>query len=210
MITRVTTQMTMAAAQSRLQAGAAKVADLTDQATSLKAIRKPSDDPTGTATAMQVRKEQAQAAQHARNADDAVGWLATTDSALAGVSKVLGKVRDLTVQAASDGTMGTTDRQAFISELQGLKADLLSSANTKYGTRSVFAGSSPRRGRVRAGHDVGRLPVRQRLPDGRHRRRGPRRHRRQRRVRDRRRVGLRTPRRHRRRPAGRDEREPPD
>ncbi|PYY43325.1 MULTISPECIES: flagellar hook-associated protein FlgL [unclassified Curtobacterium] len=143
MITRVTTQMTMAAAQSRLQAGAAKVADLTDQATSLKAIRKPSDDPTGTATAMQVRKEQAQAAQHARNADDAVGWLATTDSALAGVSKVLGKVRDLTVQAASDGTMGTTDRQAFISELQGLKADLLSSANTKYGTRSVFAGSSP-------------------------------------------------------------------
>lgn len=149
MITRVTTQMTMAAAQSRLQAGAAKVADLTDQATSLKAIRKPSDDPTGTATAMQVRKEQAQAAQHARNADDAVGWLATTDSALAGVSKVLGKVRDLTVQAASDGTMGTTDRQAFISELQGLKADLLSSANTKYGTRSVFAGSSPPRPRTR-------------------------------------------------------------
>lgn len=64
MITRVTTQMTMAAAQARLQAGAAKVADLTDQATTLKAIRKPSDDPAGTATAMQVRKEQAQELQH--------------------------------------------------------------------------------------------------------------------------------------------------
>jgi len=142
-ISRVTTQMTMAAAQSRLQAGAAKVADLTDQATTLKAIRKPSDDPTGTATAMQVRKDQAQAGQHARNADDAAGWLATTDSALSDVYDVLGKVRDLTVQAASDGTMGPTDRQAFVTQLQGLKADLLASANTKYGTRSVFAGSSP-------------------------------------------------------------------
>lgn len=119
MITRVTTQMTMAAAQSRLQAGAAKVADLTDQATTLKAIRKPSDDPAGTATAMQVRKEQAQAAQHARNADDAVGWLATTDSALAGVSKVLGKVRDLTVQAANDVAMSPSARDAFVQEPPG-------------------------------------------------------------------------------------------
>lgn len=104
---------------------------------------KPSDDPAGTATAMQVRKEQAQAAQHARNADDAAGWLATTDSALADVGKVLGKVRDLTVQAANDGTMNDTARDAIVKELQGLKADLLSTANTKYGTRSVFAGSSP-------------------------------------------------------------------
>ena len=143
MITRVTTQMTMAAAQARLQVGAAKVADLTDQATTLKAIRKPSDDPAGTATAMQVRKEQAQAAQHARNADDAVGWLATTDTALADVGNVLGKVRDLTVQAASDSTGNATARDAFVTELQGLKADLLSTANTKYGTRTVFAGSSP-------------------------------------------------------------------
>ncbi|WP_439691445.1 flagellar hook-associated protein FlgL [Curtobacterium sp. SP.BCo] len=142
MITRVTTQMSMAAASARLQAGAAKVAQLTEQATTLKNIQRPSDDPVGTASSMQVRKEQAAAAQYTRNADDAVGWLATTDSTLSSVYSVLNNVRDLTVQAANSGTMSDTDRDAFITQFQSLKSLLETKANTTYGTRSVFAGSS--------------------------------------------------------------------
>lgn len=142
MITRVTTQMSMAAASARLQAGAARVAELTDQATTLRAIQKPSDDPVGTASSMQVRKEQAAAAQYSRNANDAAAWLATTDSALSGVYSVLNNVRDLTVRAANSGTMSDTDRDAFVTQFRSLKADLEARANTTYGTRSVFAGSS--------------------------------------------------------------------
>jgi len=141
-ITRVTTQMSLAAASARLQAGAVKVAQLTEQATSLKAIQRPSDDPVGTASSMQVRKDQAATAQYTRNADDAVAWLATTDSALSSVYSVLGNVRDLTVQAANSGTMSDTDRDAFITQFRSLKSDLEARANTTYGTRSVFAGSS--------------------------------------------------------------------
>ncbi|MFJ4219514.1 flagellin [Curtobacterium luteum] len=142
MITRVTTQMSMAAASARLQAGAAKVAQLTDQATTLKNISRPSDDPIGTGTSMQVRKEQAANAQYARNADDAVGWLATTDSTLTSVYSVLTNIRDLTVQAANSGTMSDTDRDAFVTEFRSLKSDLEARANATYGTRSVFAGAS--------------------------------------------------------------------
>ncbi|OIH98794.1 MULTISPECIES: flagellar hook-associated protein FlgL [unclassified Curtobacterium] len=142
MITRVTTQMSMAAAADRLQAGAARVAQLTEQATTLQAIQKPSDDPSGTASAMQVRKEQAATAQYTRNADDAVGWLAQTDSALSSVYSTLNRVRDLTVQAANSGTMSETDRDAFVTQFRSLRADLEARANTTYGTRSVFAGSS--------------------------------------------------------------------
>jgi flagellar hook-associated protein 3 FlgL len=141
-ITRVTTQMSMAAASARLQAGAAKVAQLTEQATSLTAIQRPSDDPVGTASSMQVRKEQAATAQYTRNADDAVGWLAQTDSALSSVYSTLNAVRDLTVQAANSGTMSDTDRDAFVTQFQALRSDLEARANTTYGTRSVFAGSS--------------------------------------------------------------------
>ncbi|WP_267425461.1 MULTISPECIES: flagellar hook-associated protein FlgL [unclassified Curtobacterium] len=142
MIARVTTQMSMVAATNRLQAGAAKLAQLTEQATTLKNIGKPSDDPVGTASAMQVRKEQAANAQFSRNADDAAGWLATTDSALGDVYSVLSKARDLTVQAANTGSMSDTDRDAVVTQLRVLSADLAASANTKYGSRSVFAGSS--------------------------------------------------------------------
>lgn len=163
MITRVTTQMSMAAASARLQAGAARVAELTDQATTLRAIQKPSDDPVGTASSMQVRKEQAAAAQYSRNANDAAAWLATTDSALSSVYSVLNNVRDLTVQAANSGTMSDTNRDAFVTQFRSLKADLEARANTTYGTRSVFAGSStaaaaydPATGWAKSGTDVSR------------------------------------------------------
>jgi flagellar hook-associated protein 3 FlgL len=142
MITRITTQMSMASAQSRLQAGAAKLAQLQEQATTLTNIGKPSDDPTGTGRSMQVRSAQAQNAQYARNADNAAGWLATTDSALSSVYSVVSKVRDLTVQGANDGSMGPTDRDAIVTQLQALKQDLLADANTTYAGRSVFAGNS--------------------------------------------------------------------
>ena len=163
MITRVTTQMSMAAASARLQAGSARVAELTDQATTLRAIQKPSDDPVGTASSMQVRKEQAAAAQYSRNANDAAAWLATTDSALSGVYSVLNNVRDLSVRAANSGTMSDTDRDAFVTQFRSLKADLEARANTTYGTRSVFAGSStaavaydPATGWAASGTDVSR------------------------------------------------------
>jgi len=162
-ITRVTTQMSMAAASARLQAGAAKLAQLTEQATTLQTIQRPSDDPVGTVSSMQVRKEQAAAAQYTRNANDAVGWLATTDSTLSSVYSVLNSVRDLTVQAANSATMSDTDRDAFITQFRSLKTDLESRANTTYGTRSVFAGSStsgtpydPATGWVPSGTDVTR------------------------------------------------------
>ncbi|WIE77023.1 flagellin [Curtobacterium sp. MCSS17_007] len=142
MITRVTTQMSIASATERLQANAARVAEATQRATTLQAIARPSDDPVGTGSSMQVRKEQAATAQYTRNANDAVGWLATTDSSLAGAYSVLGKVRDLTVQAANSGVMDDTARDAFITQFRALKADLEATANAKYGTRSVFAGSS--------------------------------------------------------------------
>nr|WP_284733405.1 flagellin [Curtobacterium sp. VKM Ac-2852] len=155
--------MSMAAASARLQAGAARVAELTDQATTLRAIQKPSDDPVGTASSMQVRKEQAAAAQYSRNANDAAAWLATTDSALSGVYSVLNNVRDLTVRAANSGTMSDTDRDAFVTQFRSLKADLEARANTTYGTRSVFAGSStaavaydPATGWAASGTDVSR------------------------------------------------------
>jgi flagellar hook-associated protein 3 FlgL len=168
MITRVTTQMSMAAATNRLQAGAAKLAQLTEQATTLKTIGRPSDDPVGTASAMQVRKEQAANAQYARNANDAAGWLANTDSALSDVNSVLSKVRDLTVQAANSGSMSDADRGAIATQLKGLAADLAASANATYGTRSVFAGASttPAAYDPATGWASSTAPVDRRIGDG--------------------------------------------
>ncbi|MBK4348697.1 flagellar hook-associated protein FlgL [Lacisediminihabitans changchengi] len=142
MLTRVTSQTRMLNAQHNLQSSAAQLARLQDQSTTLKKIAVPSDDPSGTADSMRVRAAQSANAQYGRNIDDATGWLDTVDSTLSATTDILRRVRDLTVQGASDGSLSATAKEAIAKELEGLKSDLMAKANTSYLGRTVFAGNS--------------------------------------------------------------------
>jgi flagellar hook-associated protein 3 FlgL len=154
MLTRVTNQMTALRSQEHLQAGATRLAQMQDRASSLKAISVPSDDPTGTAEALRVKALQSAAAQHSRNVDDGSGWLNTADSALTAADSVLAKVRQLTVQGANEGALSQDARNAIATEISGLRADLLADANASYAGRSVFAGTSDAAG-DRGARDAG-------------------------------------------------------
>ena len=74
------------------------VGKLQQQLTSGRLISAPSDSPTGTNKAMQIRADQTAAAQQTRNITDAKSWLDQTDSALREMSDTARRVRDLTVQ----------------------------------------------------------------------------------------------------------------
>jgi flagellar hook-associated protein 3 FlgL len=141
MITRVTGQTQMRAAQRNLQDNMAQLSKLQEQASTLKGINRSSDDPTAAASALAVRAEQAATGQYSRNANDGDNWLTTIDSAMSATSDILIRVRDLTVQGAN-GAMSATAKEAIAVELEGLKAELLTQANTTYVGRSVFAGNS--------------------------------------------------------------------
>ena len=142
MFTRVTAQTRMVNAQQNLQTSAMLLARVQDQASSLKKISVPSDDPTGTADSMRVRAAQSANTQYGRNIDDATGWLDTVDSTLSSTTDILRRVRDLTVQGASDGSLSPAAKEALATELDGLKTDLLNRANTQYQGRTIFAGNS--------------------------------------------------------------------
>lgn len=138
---RVTNQTLMMSAQRNLDTNKSNLARLQDQASDLKKITRPSDDPTGTASSLQVRGQQAAAAQYERNIDNGRGWLATADSALSTSTSILRRVKDLTIQGAN-GTMTPAAKESIAAELEGLKKDLLSQANASFMGRSVFAGNS--------------------------------------------------------------------
>ncbi|MHA6669662.1 flagellar hook-associated protein FlgL [Homoserinimonas sp. A447] len=142
MISRVTNQTVMRAAQQNLQHSMSELARLQDRATSLQKISKPSDDPIGTADSMRVRAEQKQNDQHSRNINDGKGWLSTVDSALTKSTALIHKIRDLTVRGANDGSMSPEAKEAIAIELEGLRDELLSTANTQYLGRTIFAGTS--------------------------------------------------------------------
>jgi flagellar hook-associated protein 3 FlgL len=142
MISRVTNHTLMRSAQANLQANMSQLARLQEQATSQKALTRPSDNPTAAADSLTVRADQRAAAQYRRNVDNGDGWLTTIDAALSTTTGILNDIRDLTVQGANDGAMSSQAKEAIAAELSGLRDELLKQANATYLGRSVFAGTS--------------------------------------------------------------------
>lgn len=141
MMTRVTMQTMAAAAQRNLQASSAKLAQLQQSATDLKTFSNVSDDPAAAADSMAVRAQQAAAAQYGRNISDGSAWLATADNALASATTLLQNAKDLTLQGAN-GAINQQGRDAIATQLDSIRTDLLTKANTQYQGRSIFAGNS--------------------------------------------------------------------
>lgn len=142
MIGRITsatmTQQTLRTLQSNLASRDA----LQNQATSQRAFRVPSEDPTAAAAALGVQAEQARTAQYRRNISDGLAWVTTVDTALGSSIDLLNRARDLTVQGANSGALSSLARESIAAELDSLSAELLSQANTTVLGRSVFAGTS--------------------------------------------------------------------
>ncbi len=141
MISRVTDQMILNNSQANLQTQLQQLSRLQDQASSQKAISKPSDDPTGIAMSLALKRQAAANAQYAGNAQDAGNWLTSVSGALNSSVTALQSVRSLVV-GTGDATLSATAKASVVSQLQGLKAQLLSQANTSYLGRPVFAGNS--------------------------------------------------------------------
>ncbi|HET6209928.1 MAG TPA: hypothetical protein VFD94_06080, partial [Jatrophihabitans sp.] len=95
---RVTESSTNRATLANIQLDASRLADLQEQMSSGRQITKPSDNPTGTVTALQLRSQLSQAKQFQANSNDALGWLTTVDSAYGSISSQLEQVRTLVVQ----------------------------------------------------------------------------------------------------------------
>lgn len=142
MISRVTQQTIQHSALAGLQANLGRVSDLQARMSSGKKITKPSDDPSGSARTMALRADKAAATQATRNADDGIAWLGTTDNAMQSSITALRRARDLTVQAASSGSVGASSREAIATEIDGIRDQLLDLANTTVQGRAVFAGTT--------------------------------------------------------------------
>ena len=141
MITRVTDQMILAHSQANLQTQLQQLSALQDQASSQKAISKPSDNPTGIAMSLALKRQHAANAQYAGNAQDASNWLTAVNGALTSSVTSLQSVRSLVV-GTGDAALSATAKASVVSQLTGLKAALLGQANTSYLGRPVFAGNS--------------------------------------------------------------------
>src|SRR6185503_7219077 len=139
---RVTEGSTSRGALVGLQASAGRLSELQQQLSSGRQITKPSDNPTGTVSALQLRSQLKQLTQYQASATDALGWLTTVDSAYASITSQLQQVRTLVLQGMNTGTGSAASNEAIAQQVDQARASLLSLANASYLGRPVFGGTT--------------------------------------------------------------------
>ena len=138
---RVPNQMLVNNSLIALQQSFSKLADLQNEAASLKRLSKPSDAPADVSSAMQLHSGLDRSTQYTRNLSDAQGWLGNADNALTSTVTQLQKVNDLVVQA-SNSSLDANARQGIATQIDSIRKSLIGVANTQYAGRPIFAGTA--------------------------------------------------------------------
>ncbi len=107
----------------------------------MKKLRRPSDSPVDTVSAMRLRSDLGRNDQISRNLDDAMGWLGVADNAMTTAIEQLNRVRDLTIQARN-ASNDAVAREAIATEIDQIRETVLGLANTQYNGRAIFAGTA--------------------------------------------------------------------
>jgi flagellar hook-associated protein 3 FlgL len=139
-IGRVTQRMLTQSANTAVQGGLGRLAQVQEQLTTGRILNRPSDNPTDTTAAMRIRSSLADQEQYARNAQDGIGWLSQADATLDSVTSSVRRARDLALQGNNTGSLGPVAREALAVEVEGIRAGLLEQANTTYLDRPIFGG----------------------------------------------------------------------
>lgn len=104
-------------------------------------INKPSDDPAGAATVVQIHDRSSQADAFLSSIGTINGQLQMADSTLSSVVTALTRAIALGVQGAT-GTLSDENRLALAQEVTGVRDQLLSLANVSYEGRYIFSGTA--------------------------------------------------------------------
>src|SRR4051794_15921340 len=137
---RVTQGLISSSSLRGLQAALGRVQDTQAQLSSGRRIGVPSDDPSGAASAMMLRSQQAADQQYLRNIDMVSARLSVTDSTMTSISDRLRSVRQLLLQA-QNGAISSESRAALSAQAGALKGEIVDLYNTTYLDRPVFGGT---------------------------------------------------------------------
>ena len=140
-ISRVTQSMLTDRSLTRLQGGLTRLAEIQEHLSTGRVLNRPSDNPADTASAMRLRSALGAQQQYARNAQDGQGWLDTIDATLGTAGDAVRRARELALQGAN-GAASVQSREALATEIDQIRAGLVSTANATYLERPVLGGTT--------------------------------------------------------------------
>jgi flagellar hook-associated protein 3 FlgL len=138
---KVSTNLYFDRASAQLGTVQSSLSKTQEQLSTGKQITKPSDEPDKASLVTRLESEMARQKSYQDALSSVEIKLSSQETALRNVSDVMGRIKELTVQANSD-TMGTVDRQSIALEIESLRDQILSLANTQDTSGNyLFAGS---------------------------------------------------------------------
>jgi flagellin len=133
-VASINAQRTMAGGQREIQKSMAQLA-------SGSRITKSADDAAGLAISENLKSQIRSYSQAQRNANDGISLVQTAEGGLNEVSNILTRMRELSIQAASD-TVGDRERGFTDKEVQQLKQEMQRiSETTRFGNTKLLDGS---------------------------------------------------------------------
>ena len=120
---RIATNLASERVQAHLKQNSRKTDKSLEQLASGKRIISASDDAAGMAIANTMRAQTRSLRQAGRNANDGISMIQTAEGSLTEISNVLVRLRELSIQSASD-TVGDLERTMLNLEYQELISEI--------------------------------------------------------------------------------------
>lgn len=138
---RITPAMVTGSTLNDINASLATMERTSSELSSGKKIAEPSENPYGASQVIDLQSELEGLKSYEANAQDGISWENTSSSAMANISEVVQRVRELLVQS-SNGTNNQSDREATANEIEQLTSAIKQDANTQYGGQYIFSGTA--------------------------------------------------------------------
>jgi flagellar hook-associated protein 3 FlgL len=106
----------------------------------LKKLNRPSDDPVGSAKVLEVRTDKVNNEQYQTNAKLAQAFLDNTDHALADLSEVVMRAKEIAIGQSSSASSTPESRYGVAEEVNQLYQQAVTTANRRIGDRYLFGG----------------------------------------------------------------------
>lgn len=137
---RITNNMMISNMMTNVNKNLQGLSKVQDKMQTGKKFQLPSDDPIGVSKSLKYHTDLSRIEQYKRNVDDATSWMEVTESAVSQIGDILERARELTVQAANDGTNTGEDKEKVSAEIKQLREQIIKVANTKHAGRAIFSG----------------------------------------------------------------------
>ncbi len=135
--TRITNNITVRNYLNGMRSNLSNLSSSNQKLTTQRAFNRASENVTGAAQALRVRKLLNDNERNIANADTLSSRLDTADSNLRALSDIYERMNDLILHGMND-TMSNQDRQILATEVNNLRDQALSIANSKYGDQYLF------------------------------------------------------------------------